>query len=87
MTAGDTPDATLDIDNPRPHARYMGDSLKDRVREKIMRQRAEDGGRPVDDAEADDPRMTDIDSDLALLDLAGDDDAVVEGLAAKYFVP
>ena len=65
----------------------MGDSLKDRVREKIMRQRAEDGGRPIDDAEADDSRVTDIDSDLARLELAGDNDAVVQSLAAKYWVP
>ncbi|SQI32526.1 Uncharacterised protein [Rhodococcus coprophilus] len=82
-----TPGAALDNHHLRPHARYMADSLKDRVREKIMRQRAEDGGRPVDDAEGDDPRLTDVQSDLALLDLAGDDDEVVQGLAAKYWVP
>ncbi|MBF0662810.1 MULTISPECIES: hypothetical protein [unclassified Rhodococcus (in: high G+C Gram-positive bacteria)] len=65
----------------------MGDSLKDRVRDKIMRQRAEDGGRPIDAAEADDPRLTDIDGDLALLSQAGEDDEVVQSLAAKYWVP
>ena len=52
-----------------------------------MRQRAEDGGRPIDAAESDDPRLTDIDGDLALLSQAGEDDEVVQSLAAKYWVP
>ncbi|WP_068166318.1 hypothetical protein [Rhodococcus phenolicus] len=65
----------------------MSESLKERVREKILRQRGEDGGRPLGDAEGDDPRFIDLGHDLALLDLAGEDDAVVQQLAAKYWVP
>ena len=65
----------------------MSESLKERVREKILRQRGEDGGRPLGDAEGDNPRLVDLGHDLALLDMASDDDAVVQQLAAKYWVP
>ncbi|MEV0947389.1 hypothetical protein [Rhodococcus sp. NPDC049939] len=65
----------------------MGDSLKDRVREKLLRQLTEDGGHPVQQAEGDDPRLVSIDSDLATLEQASDGDLVIEELAAKYWVP
>ncbi|NLV78523.1 MAG: hypothetical protein GXY65_04115 [Rhodococcus sp.] len=65
----------------------MSESLKARVRDKILRQRGEDGGRPVADAEGDDPRLMDIRADLALLDQVGEDDPVVHRLAEKYWVP
>ncbi|MEU5844083.1 hypothetical protein [Rhodococcus sp. NPDC047139] len=65
----------------------MAESLKDRVREKMLRQRAEDGGRPLGDAEGDDPRLMDIRSDLAMLEQAEEDDPIVQHLAAKYWVP
>ncbi|MFZ2527717.1 MAG: hypothetical protein WAX14_08705 [Rhodococcus sp. (in: high G+C Gram-positive bacteria)] len=65
----------------------MSESLKDRVRAKILRQRGEDGGRPLGDAEGDNPRLVDLGSDLVLLDQASEDDAVVQQLAAKYWVP
>ncbi|MEE2034468.1 hypothetical protein [Rhodococcus chondri] len=65
----------------------MSESLKQRVRDKILRQRGEDGGRPIGDAEGDDPRLMDIRADLALLDQAIEDDETVQRLAAKYWVP
>lgn len=65
----------------------MSESLKERVRAKILRQRGEDGGHPLSDAEGDNPRLVDLDLDLALLDQAAEGDAVVEELAAKYWVP
>ncbi|NLU83350.1 hypothetical protein [Rhodococcus sp. HNM0569] len=64
----------------------MTDTLKDRVREKLLRQRDEDTGRPTGGG-GDDQRVTSIDEDLALLDLAGDDTEIVERLARKYWVP
>ncbi|QNG21093.1 hypothetical protein G4H71_08045 [Rhodococcus triatomae] len=65
----------------------MSDSLKDRVREKLLRQRSEDGGRPVQEAEQGDQRLVAIDRDLAVLDQAAEGDKVIEELAAKYWVP
>lgn len=65
----------------------MSESLKARVREKMLRQLAEDGGHPVGDAEGDDPRLIAIDSDLVMLEQAEDGDRVIEELAAKYWVP
>ncbi|MFD6859748.1 hypothetical protein ACFWCF_20735 [Rhodococcus sp. NPDC060090] len=65
----------------------MSESLKGRVRDKILRQRGEDGGRPLGDAEGDDPRVMDLHHDLMLLDRAEEDDAVVQALAEKYWVP
>lgn len=53
----------------------MSESLKERVRDKILRQRIEDGGRPIGDAEGDDPRAMDLNHDLMLLDGAEEDDA------------
>ncbi|MFC4605912.1 hypothetical protein [Rhodococcus kronopolitis] len=65
----------------------MGDSLKARVRDKLLRQIAEDGDYPSDGAEDDDPRLLSLDGDLAVLDGARDGDPVIEELAAKYWVP
>lgn len=65
----------------------MSDSLKTRVREKLLRQLAENGGHPVEEFEGDDPRLVAIDGDLAALDEVTDDDPLVEELAAKYWVP
>lgn len=65
----------------------MAESLRDRVREKLLRQIAEDGGAPLDGAEDDDPRLVSLDDDLAVLDNAPDGDPVIEQLAAKYWVP
>ncbi|MFC9788113.1 hypothetical protein [Rhodococcus sp. NPDC127528] len=65
----------------------MAESLRDRVREKLLRQIAEDGGAPTEGAEDDDPRLVALDDDLAALDEAIDGDPVIERLAAKYWVP
>ncbi|MFC7451310.1 hypothetical protein [Rhodococcus daqingensis] len=65
----------------------MAESLKDRVREKLLRQIAEDGGYPSKRGEGNDPRLVALDDDLAALDEALDDDPVIEHLAAKYWVP
>lgn len=62
----------------------MSDSLRERVREKLVRQLAEDG--PTD-PEQDDPRQISVREDLELLDAVGDDDPVIEDLAARYLVP
>lgn len=61
----------------------MGDSLKDRVRAKLLRQIAEDG---PGDREPDDPRLISVESDLGALDSVGDDDPLVEQLAVRYLV-
>lgn len=65
----------------------MAETLRDRVREKLLRQIAEDGGAPSDGAEDDDPRLVDLDDDLAALDRAPEGDPVIERLAEKYWVP
>ncbi|MFF0493158.1 hypothetical protein ACWDSJ_27465 [Nocardia sp. NPDC003482] len=62
----------------------MSDSLKARVREKILRQLNEDG-RP--DPEQDDTRQVSVESDLEALDAVADDDPLVERLAERYLVP
>ncbi len=69
------------------HARKVSESLKVRVREKLLRQLAENGGHPVEEFEGDDPRLVAIDGDLAALDEVAEDDPLVEELAAKYWVP
>lgn len=61
------------------------ETLKARVRAKLLRQIAEDGGEQTEDD--DDPRLIALEGDLAALDEAGDDDALVEELAARYWVP
>lgn len=61
----------------------MGDSLKERVRAKLLRQLNEDG---VPDQEEDDTRQVSVQGDLELLEAVADDDPVVEELAARYLV-
>jgi hypothetical protein len=64
-------------------ALIMNDSLRNRVRAKLVRQLDEDG---VPDAEQDDTRQVSIESDLDALDSVADDDPLVEELAARYLV-
>ncbi|WP_327143317.1 hypothetical protein [Nocardia sp. NBC_01327] len=61
----------------------MSDSLKDRVRAKLIRQLAEDGP----DQEHDDGRQLSVQDDLDLLNAVTDDDPFVEELAERYLVP
>ncbi|MFI7664505.1 hypothetical protein [Nocardia sp. NPDC049526] len=61
----------------------MSDSLKERVRAKLLRQLAEDGTR---DSEQDDPRLISVESDLDVLNSVADDDPLVEELAVRYLV-
>ncbi|MCU1647602.1 MAG: hypothetical protein JWN03_7877 [Nocardia sp.] len=61
----------------------MSDSLKDRVRAKLIRQLAEDGPDP----ERDDGRQLSVQDDLDLLNAVTDDDPFVEELAERYLVP
>ncbi|WP_433758327.1 hypothetical protein [Nocardia sp. CA-135398] len=61
----------------------MSDSLKERVRAKLLRQLAEDG---MPDSEQDDPRLISVESDLDTLNSVTDDDPLVEELAARYLV-
>ncbi|MEV5647615.1 hypothetical protein AB0L57_05105 [Nocardia sp. NPDC052254] len=60
------------------------DSLKTRVRAKMLRQLNEDG---APDPEQDDPRQIAIEEDLEALDSVTDGDPLVEELAARYLVP
>ncbi|WP_216897960.1 hypothetical protein [Nocardia alni] len=62
----------------------MVDSLKARIREKLLRQLNEDG---APDAEWDDPRQISVEEDLEALDAVAEDDPLVEELAARYLVP
>ncbi|MVU79460.1 hypothetical protein GPX89_19700 [Nocardia sp. ET3-3] len=62
----------------------MSDSLKERVREKLVRQLAEDG---PPDPEQGDTRQVSVQDDLDLLDSVAEDDPVIEELAARYLVP
>jgi len=62
----------------------MAESLKARIREKLLRQLNEDG---VPDPEWDDPRQIAVESDLEALDAVAEDDPLVEELAARYLVP
>ncbi|MFC9892909.1 hypothetical protein ACFVMC_04365 [Nocardia sp. NPDC127579] len=61
----------------------MSDSLKARVRAKILRQLAEDG---APDSELDDPRQIALTTDLDDLDSVADNDPLVEELATRYLV-
>ncbi|NEW42395.1 hypothetical protein GV794_21095 [Nocardia cyriacigeorgica] len=61
----------------------MIDSLKARVRAKLLRQLAEDG---PSDTEQDDPRLISVETDLDALDSVTDDDPLVEELATRYLV-
>lgn len=61
----------------------MSDSLKERVRAKLLRQLDEDGIR---DQEQDDPRQISVGADLDALDSVAEDDPLVEELATRYLV-
>lgn len=61
----------------------MRDSLKDRVRDKLLRQLAEDG---PPGPESEDPRLISLVADLDALDSVGDDDPLIEQLAGRYLV-
>lgn len=61
----------------------MRDSLKDRARDKMLRQLAEDG--PVG-PESGDPRLISPAADLDALETVGEDDPLVEQLAGRYLV-
>lgn len=60
------------------------DSLKSRVRDKVLRQLNEDG---TPDPEQDDPRQISLRNDLEALDSVTDGDPLVEELASRYLVP
>ncbi len=60
----------------------MTDSLKERVRAKLLRQLHED----VRDQEQDDPRQISVETDLGALDSVAEDDPLIEELAARYLV-
>lgn len=64
-------------------AAIMSDSLKDRVRAKLLRQLEEDG---PPDMEHDDPRQISVETDLDALANVADDDPLVEELAGRYLV-
>jgi len=59
------------------------DSLRDRVRAKLVRQLREDG---PPDTEHDDPRRIAVEADLDTLDSVGDGDPLIEELAERYLV-
>ncbi|MEV6136671.1 hypothetical protein AB0L63_11550 [Nocardia sp. NPDC051990] len=61
----------------------MSDSLKERVRAKLLRQLDEDGIR---DQEQDDPRQISVEADLDALDSVAEDDPLIEELATRYLV-
>jgi len=61
----------------------MSDSLKQRIRAKLLRQLAEDG---TSDSEPEDPRLIAVESDLDVLNSVADDDPLVEELAVRYLV-
>ncbi|MEV6064751.1 hypothetical protein [Nocardia asteroides] len=60
----------------------MRDSLKDRVRQKLLRRLAEDGPDP----EQDDSRSISVADDLEALEMVPSDDPLVEELAQRYLV-
>ena len=62
----------------------MVDSLKTRLREKMLRQLNEDGSPS---SEPDDPREISVESDLETLATVADDDPLLETLAQRYLVP
>ncbi|MGW4371298.1 hypothetical protein ACWEKT_37220 [Nocardia takedensis] len=61
----------------------MSDTLKQRIRAKLLRQLDEDG---APDAEQDDTRQVAIENDLETLAAIADDDPIVEELASRYLV-
>ncbi|MFJ1458662.1 hypothetical protein [Nocardia wallacei] len=62
----------------------MADSLRTRIREKILRQLNEDG---APDPEQEDTRQLSVENDLELLDAIGDNDPMLEELAERYLTP
>ncbi|WP_433564208.1 hypothetical protein ACQP1O_01895 [Nocardia sp. CA-151230] len=62
----------------------MSDSLKERVRQKLIRQLEEDG---PPDPDQEDTRQLSVQVDLDALDAVAEDDPLVEVLAARYMVP
>ncbi|WP_280364047.1 hypothetical protein [Nocardia wallacei] len=62
----------------------MADSLRTRIREKILRQLNEDG---APDPEQEDTRQLSVENDLELLDAIGDNDPLLEELAERYLTP
>ncbi|BAW10405.1 hypothetical protein [Nocardia seriolae] len=62
----------------------MSDSLKSRVREKLVRQLEEDG---PPDPDLEDTRQVSVRDDLDRLDAVAEDDPLIEELAARYLVP
>ena len=68
-------------------ARRVSDSLKARVRAKLLDQLAADGGTDAEIAEGDDPRINAISDDLAALDDVDEDDPLIDQLATRYWVP
>lgn len=65
----------------------MSDSLRDRVRAKLLAQIADDGGTAAEQAEGDDPRLNALRDDLEALDAAQDGDPVIDDIAARHWVP
>lgn len=62
----------------------MADSLKARIRDRLLRQLNEDG---APDSEHDDPRQIAVEADLEALEAVAEDDPLLEVLAARYLVP
>ncbi|MGW4354736.1 hypothetical protein ACWELJ_21905 [Nocardia sp. NPDC004582] len=62
----------------------MSQSLKERVRDKLIRQLEEDG---PPDPEIPDTRQVSVQDDLDRLEAVDEDDPLVEELAARYLVP
>nr|WP_296763581.1 hypothetical protein [Rhodococcus sp. (in: high G+C Gram-positive bacteria)] len=65
----------------------MTDSLKARVRAKLLDQLDSDGATDAEVAEGDDPRLNAISADLAALDEVEDGDPLLDELATRYWVP
>ncbi|GAB3210834.1 hypothetical protein [Nocardia tengchongensis] len=63
---------------------WLGESLKERVRDKLIRQLEEDG---PPDPDQEDTRQVSVQADLDALESVADDDPLVEMLAARYVVP
>ncbi|KZE99770.1 MULTISPECIES: hypothetical protein [unclassified Rhodococcus (in: high G+C Gram-positive bacteria)] len=65
----------------------MSDTLKDRVRAKLLAQLADDGGTAAEQAEGDDPRLNALRDDLEALESAQEGDPVIDDIAARHWVP
>lgn len=65
----------------------MSETLKDRIRAKLLAQIANDGGTAAEQAEGDDPRVNAMRDDLDSLDRVEDGDPLVDELATRYWVP